>query len=135
MESKTISLNTLDQKNRQDKSHLELCVAMMNRILVETGKGPQWATAVSHANKIVTNSKHPLGLDTLTRHAINLLDAIPWEIWRNSGNPTLEQFGADEQQHRQQMHDSIQESEELENWYRQLNPKPHKYPKSPKFND
>jgi hypothetical protein len=126
LESKTISLHSLDQTARQDGNHLILCIATLKKILEETGKGPEWPGALQSAQRIIQNANHQVGLDILTRHQINLLDAIPWEAWRDSGNPALEQLGQAEPEHRKEMLDAIQNATELEDWFRKLNPKPRK---------
>ncbi len=126
LESKTISLHSLDQTARQDGNHLILCIATLKKILQETGKELEWPGALQSAQRVIQNANHQVGLDMLTRHQINLLDAIPWEAWSHCGNPSLEQLGQAEPVHRKEMLDAIQNATELENWFRNLNPKPWK---------
>lgn len=116
LESKTISLNTLDQTNRQDKKHLRLCLALVETLLEETGKLPDPDRALAAARRIADNAVHPLGLDTLTRHGINLLDAIPWERWRKNNNPEIAGYTNQEAQLRQQMAQRIQDQKETQEW-------------------
>ncbi len=126
LESKTISLHSLDQTTRQDGNHLLLCIATLKKILEQAGEGAEWQAALQSAQRIIQNANHQVGLDVFTRHKTNLLDAIPWETWRNSGNSSLAQLGCAEAEHRQKMLDSIQTAMELEVWFRKLNPKSRK---------
>lgn len=122
----TISLHSLDQTARQDGNHLILCIAALNKILQETGKGPEWPGALQSAQRVIQNANHQVGLDMPTRHQINLLDAIPWEARRSCGIPSLEQLGKAEPVYRKEMLDASEIATELENWFRKLNPKPWK---------
>lgn len=123
LESKTISLNTLDQSRRQDKSHVVLCLATLRSLLAITGNGPDWPNAVRTARRIIQNTNDQIGLDTLTRHQIHLLDAIPWEAWRQSNNPEIQDFGNEEQTQREHVEMKLKEIDELKQWIESLQPK------------
>ena len=131
LESKTISLNSLDQTGRQDETHLILCVAALKRILQETGKGPEWPNALKSAQRIIQNANHQIGLDTLTRHQINLLDAIPWDAWRQAPIPGLQKLGHQERDNRNGMMETLHTAAELEQWLKTLHSKTRQAPATP----
>ena len=123
LESKVISLNTLDQIKRQDRNHLILCCAAVEKLLLETGKGPGWPNAIKSAQRIIQNANSQIGLDTLKHFQINLLDSIPWVGWRQSSQPELQEFGKQEQPHRSEMTSKLQEIEESQQWFANLQSK------------
>ena len=130
LESKTISLNTLDQNGRQDKSHLQLCVAITREMLATAGKSPLWPAALDNANEIIGMAKQEFGINSLRFHQIDLLEAIPWEFWRSSRQSELAEFAGSESLHRSEVRDLINKDVEIEDWLQQLNPNPHKSKKS-----
>jgi hypothetical protein len=128
LESKTISLNTLNQTTRQDRKHLELCVAIVHRILQENIKSPESHQAEATAQRIIKNALHDLGTSTWETYGINLLDAIPWKEWaEQKAHPSLTKIGKEENLHRQAMTEKCREKQELEAWLKTLNP-PNKKP-------
>jgi len=134
LESKTISLNTLDQHDRQDRSHLQLCVAIAREMLATASKGPLWPTALANAGEIIGMAKQEFGINTLRFHQIDLLDAIPWEAWRSSNQPELSSFANSESLHRNEVGEILNKDVEIEDWLQQLNPNPHKSQR-PRRND
>ena len=128
LESKTISLNTLDQSDRQDAKHLEIMVLVLKRLL-ENGAYDNRENVIS---RIVSNAQHQLGLDTLKIHRIDILDAIPWDKWKDSKNPDLKEFAAQEHIIKETRNQKLNEVDELEKWLDSLNPKP---PGEPPLND
>jgi len=123
LESKIISLNTLDQIGRQDRKHLILCCAAVGKLLLETGKGPDWPNAIKSAQRIIQNAYSQIGLDTLRHFQINLLDSIPWNGWRQSIQPELRGFGEQEQPHRNEITSMLREIDETKQWLASLQPK------------
>ena len=123
LESKTISLHSLDQSKRQDRKHLILCCAAVKAILKESSKMPSLDGPVATASRIVRNANSELGLDTLQHHSIDLLDAIPWMEWLESKQPELIAFAQEESSIRAGIQEKIQETKELVKWLKSLNPK------------
>lgn len=123
LESKTISLNTLDQSQRQDRKHLILCCAAVKTILKESVKMPNLEGPIATAKRIVRNANAELGLDTLQHHNIDLLDAIPWKEWMKSKQPELSAFAKTESSIRAEIQNKIQETKDLKQWLESLNPK------------
>lgn len=123
LESKTISLNTLDQAQRQDRKHLILCCAALREILKESAKCPDPAGLIATASRVVRNAESQLGLDTLKHHKLDLLGSIPWETWKNSKHPELKEFAEKEDPIRSEIHGKIAEVKELKQWLESLSPK------------
>ena len=132
----TLVMNLLKQleglSNQEiDETHLILCVAALKRILQETGKGPEWPNALKSAQRIIQNANHQIGLDTLTRHQINLLDAIPWDAWRQAPIPGLQKLGHQERDNRNGMMETLHTAAELEQWLKTLHSKTRQAPATP----
>jgi hypothetical protein len=123
LESKTISLDTLDQGQRQDRKHLVLCCAALREILREGAKSPETSGLIATANRVVHNAEHQLGLDTLKHHGVDLLDSIPWETWGESKHPELRAFAGQEETIRAGIQEKIVEAAALKRWLASLNPK------------
>ncbi len=123
LESKTISLNTLDQSQRQDRKHLILCCAALREILKEGAKAPDPTGLITTANRVLQSAEFQIGLDTLKNHKIDLLDSIPWEPWKISKHSELKEFAEQEETIRSGIQGRIDEAKELKAWLASLNPK------------
>ena len=123
LESKTISLNTLDQAKRQDRKHLVLCCAALREILRESAKTPETAGPIRTASRVVSTAENQLGMDTLKHHGIDLLDSIPWDEWKNSNYSELKSFADNEEKIRIGIQEKIADAKELKEWLASFNPK------------
>jgi hypothetical protein len=120
LESKTISLNTLDQTDRQDRKHLILCVASLNELLKIGAKSAEPETILATAKRIVQNAQSGLGLDTQQHHNVKLLDAIPWKEWQTHSNPQIKAFADKESLFKTEIGNNIEEARELKTWIQDL---------------
>jgi len=128
-ESKIFNLLELAQNSRQDKKHLLLATANLRSFLASCDADK----ALQISKRIIALSTNQIGLNLLTRHKINPLEAIPWAEWKISSSRKLAAFAKTKSPVEKKVNEKLAEEIELKNWLHALNPKPAKNNRSQLF--
>ncbi len=119
-----IQLPQNDPENpRQDEKHLVLSLANLRVYLEMIGHdNPEDATRI--ADRIPGLALHELGIEILRRHAIDVLDGVPWKVWQASKVPVLRQFGEKLETIRAERTMAIERDFQARKWLKELKERP-----------
>ncbi len=124
VESKTYNLNTLEQdrpgERRQDRKHLLLSLGNLRQHLLARSTPAQEASCLRMARRLVDLAYHQMGLDTLTRHGVDILTGVPWAAWGEGKLASLRKLVAKETDFRQEIQSRLRAVEDLDAWVQKL---------------
>jgi hypothetical protein len=127
LESKTVNLITLDQsiEGRQDKKHLRLAIANCAEFLRElTNRERDPHILMRWAERLRTHARSQAGLDVQRRHALDFLQAVPVELWRQTPGPLSDWCRTEAPVWQDEVRQRIRDIEEIARWVRELKERP-----------
>ena len=125
MESKAACLLELDQKGRNDKKHLILCIGNIKKMIQKFRDNEDLTEIVE---QILKDSDTDVAVDLWKMHKIRILDAIPWEDLRKSTVEDLKEIGGKEHEVEGKFKEYVQLSLDVDKIKKNL----HKRNKTPK---
>lgn len=132
VESKTHNLLTLPQElsrePRQDKKHLLLSVANLRQHLTKNTTDAPEPALLQTAERLIDLAIHQPGREVKRQHSIELLDGLPWEVWRKCERHALCELARSEARLRQEVEARIEDLKEIDSWVAKLKGKPRTSP-------